>query len=310
MRLRIEVVERILQKVKTSVLPVCGLLIGHSESPLDTEVTDLLPVEEKGVLEEKLADIERAKEAIRLERGENESVLGFYRSTAESELRLREEDLTLMRAQFAGPADICLLVKPSQDGVSTAGFFFWDNGAIEPGFSFNEFPFEPETLRAEILAQQRLATQEELPAEADVPAQSGGRAHRKRFLWMAAACIFVCVAAVLAYRALALLPVHSDNGTSLALRVVRQGEDWRVSWDRNAPVLKNSDVRGKLTISENESVMREILLRHEDLRDTGSIVYVPLSQRVEFRLEMTGQGATATETVLAIRGLPLSTGKD
>jgi hypothetical protein len=101
-----------------------------------------------------------------------------------------------------------------------------------------------------------------------------------------------------------LMPSQSMSAKkpALALRVERQGEDWRISWDRTAPILKGKGVQGKLTIFENGTVMREVALQHEELLLTGSIVYAPLNQHVQFRLEITGPANKSVETVLAIKG--------
>lgn len=293
--LHIEVVERIIQGMKTTAMPGgYGLLIGRTKSPRDIEITDVKPIEEGW------ASIERAKEMISREREDGEAVVGIYRSTTAKEIRLQKQDLALMRAQFAGPADICLIVNHSEDGSSTAGFFFWDNGNLETAFSFNEFPFEPTRLRAEML-ERRLDASETTLTEETTPAQPENSRMFKRLLLIAAASMLLSIAAVFGHRVLIPPPTKPTDEASLALRVDRQGNDWRISWDRNAPILR-TNVSGKLTIKDNGGVLREIPLEDEELRYTGSIVYAPTGQRVQFRLEIAGQAVKAIETVLAIRG--------
>jgi hypothetical protein len=81
-------------------------------------------------------------------------------------------------------------VKPSGQGTGTAGFFFWDDGAIESGFSFHEFPFDPERLQVEIVEQRQIAMQQ-LPADADVEEMQSNAGNRSHWKLIAAVCFEV-----------------------------------------------------------------------------------------------------------------------
>src|SRR6185436_11812566 len=74
----------------------------------------------------------------------------------------------------------------------------------------------------------------------------------------------------------------------LLLRVHTQGEDLRITWNRNAPALQDGKATGRLTIVDGSFPPREIPLALDDLRSTGSIVYSPLSKNVQIGLEITG----------------------
>jgi len=149
-----------------------GVLLGRAESPLKIEIMDFEAIvledqaSEKFTLAEpdweKIDEVKAATPA----HSDGLQVVGYYRSHLRDDLSLDENDLNLFRSRFPQATDVCLLIKPLADGSTTAGFFFWDNGAIESGFSFNEFPFDPERLRLEAMEQSLAALQPKTrPAE-------------------------------------------------------------------------------------------------------------------------------------------------
>src|SRR6185295_1453679 len=84
------------------------------------------------------------------------TVVGYYRSHIGQSLSLSEKDLAIAQEYFSDPASVFLLIKPSTDGSSTAGFFFWDNGRIDGDFTFLEFPFEAQQLTGARVKPTRL----------------------------------------------------------------------------------------------------------------------------------------------------------
>jgi hypothetical protein len=72
--------------------------------------------------------------------GQNESVIGFYRSHTREGMSLGAEDLQYCQRFFNSPDDIMLLIKPSAMKVSKAGFFYYQNGEIQDQTDL-EFPF-------------------------------------------------------------------------------------------------------------------------------------------------------------------------
>jgi TonB family protein len=76
------------------------------------------------------------------------SVVGFYRSHTRMGLYMDEYDYDLMRSFFAHPSSIALLMRPTVDGHSQAGFFIWEDGEIQRSRTYREFPLDVELLRA------------------------------------------------------------------------------------------------------------------------------------------------------------------
>src|SRR5437764_1071527 len=70
------------------------------------------------------------------------SAVGFYRSHTRDELYMDDADLALARRYFPEPHCIFLLVKPFVTRPSVGGFFFWENGEINRGSSYLQFPFQ------------------------------------------------------------------------------------------------------------------------------------------------------------------------
>ncbi len=67
-------------------------------------------------------------------------VLGYYRSHQRDGLSLSASDLSVIESYFTAPASVFLLVKAVRKGMAymgacTAGFFFWEDGQVQPEFS-------------------------------------------------------------------------------------------------------------------------------------------------------------------------------
>jgi len=70
------------------------------------------------------------------------SVLGYYRSHLRDGLSLAPGDLAVIHSYFQAPASVFLIVKTvANTKACTAGFFFWEDGRIEPEFSSLEVAF-------------------------------------------------------------------------------------------------------------------------------------------------------------------------
>ncbi|MBV6466219.1 MAG: hypothetical protein PGMFKBFP_01522 [Anaerolineales bacterium] len=296
-----------------------GILIGRAESPEKIEVVDFLPISRdepspRYVLSpDDCRRVEQAKAALAAKEGL--VAIGYYRSSFRDGLRLEPEDIALLEKHFPNPSNIALLIQPEKTGPGTAGFFFWDNGVLESGFSFNEFPFDPAQLRLE-MEQQRSAALEASAARRRASERKTAPSLKRKNLILplriALSALIVCLLGAVGYfvwnnRSRAE-PAGRAGGeaaistTPLGLRVQTQSEDLRLSWNRSAPALQQNGVSGVLTILDGDLPPREIRLGQEELRTTGSIVYSPLSRTIQFRLEALGAGEKITESVLAIKG--------
>ena len=74
--------------------------------------------------------------------------VGIFRSHTRDGMSLAEEDVALMDEFFPSPAHVALLIKPYGTKVSTAGFFFRENGRFQDAAPL-EFPFRRRELTGE-----------------------------------------------------------------------------------------------------------------------------------------------------------------
>jgi hypothetical protein len=339
--LYLSVVERLAPEVRRAcdVVPahsveIGGLLLGTADfksSPV-VEIKDYVPflgeyrTDHKFILSD--ADqrkLERTLAAIREERADGLTVVGYYRSHIGTGLSLNESDLALAEAHFFDPADVLLLVKPSTDGSSTAGFFFWDNGRIDSEFTFLEFPFDARLLtgariKPSIRERERASTGVESaesqpqvdgrqtfeaePLSPPIRDRRGGP--KPPWLWYPLFTVLLIALGAVGYQALLKwagpatgeATVASDP-LALALRVERKDNDLRVSWNRKATAVIQAK-EAALSIHDGDAQQQELRLNIEQLRN-GSVLYTPANASVQFRLEVTASDNTKTsESVLAL----------
>jgi hypothetical protein len=84
--------------------------------------------------------------------------VGFFRSHTRDGMSLTEEDIALIDECFPSPEQVALLIKPSATRVSTAGFFFREDGAFQQTTPL-EFPFRRRELTGEESPPRRSAEQ-------------------------------------------------------------------------------------------------------------------------------------------------------
>ncbi|MGE5568478.1 MAG: energy transducer TonB [Rhodospirillales bacterium] len=90
--------------------------------------------------------------------------------------------------------------------------------------------------------------------------------------------------------------------TALNLRVERNAGQLVLTWNRNAPVIANSQ-KSTLSITDGDH-QEDVELDPGTLR-SGSIVYSPITNDVSFRLEVNGpDGTPVSESVRALAGRP------
>jgi TonB family protein len=101
------------------------------------------------------------------------------------------------------------------------------------------------------------------------------------------------------------LPDFSSNNSRLGLKLTREGSDWRLSWNPDAPILRHA-VTGRLLISDGV-LEKNLDLDISELRG-GAIIYAAITNDVVFRLEVNTEGSPtpARESVRVAAGLPSS----
>jgi hypothetical protein len=327
--LHLEAAERLLATIPTvgdeaPLREVGGVLLGRAESPLRIEITDFQPIFTNATADGKYTlgpELEQARRTAE-SRSDGVTVIGFYRSHLREDLRLDEADLAAFQVEFPSSTDVCLLIKPLSDGSMTAGFFFWDNGTIESGFSFNEFPFDVQRLRLDAIEQNWIrerATKAEFQGWEPRTLKRGDI--RLTTPWLAFIGVLVLALGVGAM----VLGIGAGNGgwnrkseahtqikaneavdqrSTLGLRVDSLNQDLRVTWNYLAPIVRDRTARGVLTIVDGDLPERKIQLSTEELQMPGSITYAPVNRSVRFRLEVKGADQHASEFVLSIKAAP------
>lgn len=343
--LHLSVVERLAPEVRRAcdVVPehsveIGGLLLGTADfksSPV-VEIKDFVPflgeyrTDHKFILSD--ADqrkLEKTLATIAEERTDGLTVVGYYRSHIGAGLSLNQSDLALAEAHFYDPADVFLLVKPTGDGSSTAGFFFWDNGRIDSEFTFLEFPFDARLLtgarvKPTILGREPEGMEFEHPEnppqfipqavaerEPEIQAVPERRraASRAPWLWYPLFTILMIALGAVGYQALlkwvgpasgeGTVATVASDAPVLALRVERKDNDLRVSWNRKAAAVVQAR-EAALSIRDGDAQQQELRLTPEQLR-YGSVLYTPANSSVQFRMEVTAPDNSRTsESVLAL----------
>ena len=89
-----------------------------------------------------------------------------------------------------------------------------------------------------------------------------------------------------------------SSARTLSLQVDKSGSDFRVRWPRDAVTMASAEA-GVLRILDGDR-QQEFHLDGDELR-TGSVLYVPASNHVQFRLEISGAGKRwVSESILAL----------
>ncbi len=296
-----------------------GILIGEFRSPSTVGVNDYALVEpEPGCEHSYVAD---ALELERLCAGRDSSIpaghiVGYFRTQREQALELRDEDIETTSKHFKDSRQVILLISHSGE-ESTAGFLFWDGGAITP-FSFLEFPFSAELLGSEAASEVVAALPEEPPAihvnsalTVKVSKINKKQLPRNMPFWL---LLVLTLALALGFFKLQRPRPSPASDTArpsamaaaapraiparLELQVEADGKGLNVRWNPQSNAIAQA-VEGKLTILDKGN-SRAIGLNAQQLT-SGHVFYQPGSKRVEFQLVVIGhEGQVAEESVLAL----------
>lgn len=255
------------------------------------------------------------------------SVLGYYRSHNRDGLSLASSDLELIDSYFQEPASVFLLVKAVLGAKAcTAGFFFWEDGRIQSEFSALEvalggvpslpsaepqpdLPDLPDDL-AEIFRRAALPTAP-LPAEVNeppavtAPTRRPGNARRfwrdfflrTLIVSLAAVTVVLSVLTYLGTTRPSRESVAASTPTSrmLGLEVKRIPPDLLVTWNQEAPEI--AAARHASLFIRDGSRQRILDLDSVQL-STGSVLYMPAGDDIQFRLEVYGaKGQSMAQSV-------------
>ncbi len=135
---------------------VGGVLLGHRVTRSTLEIDDYVWVSQEQLGSQYSLDTS-ALERLRKEypaRDQNtrrSQVVGYFRTEAEDDLRLRDEEIALVRDHFREPTDVVLLIQTA-DVPHTSGFLFWMKEDDFAPFSLLDFPLDAGLLQAKAIA--------------------------------------------------------------------------------------------------------------------------------------------------------------
>jgi hypothetical protein len=317
--LSLEVVDRLLQdsmrgfgSVPKRGAEVGGVLLGSVESRNGPRVRvddyELVPIEYKRGPSYLLSDtdIEGFTEVMGRLRSRTELMpVGFFRSQTRDAAGLTAEDLEVLAHFLPQPENVVLLIKPYATRVSTAGFYFQENGRYQDGPPLVEFPLrrrelapddpgsapEREEPRGARTIPPRRSEPESLPSDARDAATSPlalpaeVQPPRPRWIWFPLSFIFLLLGVLLGFQAASTMRPTAPGGDpfSLSLHADRSGDNLHIQWDRQAPAVRTAQ-KGVLTI-EDGAYSKTVDLDQSQLQ-TGSVVYHYNSDHVRFRLEV------------------------
>ena len=288
-------IDRLENKVLALAPPdreVGGLLLGNVlSSNGDIEVSDYfeLPSDSQSttnfaLLPDSLANLVQKSAGDR-------RVIGFYRTHLEQRMNLRAHDLECIQSTFNQPADVFLLIRPHDRGAS-AGFFFWQDGAVVGGLTF---PFSTAALNSPPWttlmggsSQRKLRT---LVAQ--------GRNRALRLSTGLRTALFVLAATVIALAG--VLQIHRVTPGArhtLGLRVERALLGVVVAWNPATPEVANAK-NANLLIWDDSSSPAVVRLTTAQLQ-SGRVFFPSVGDRIEARLDLVGAtGKATTESVVS-----------
>lgn len=323
---------------------VCGVLIGwmsdDAERRLTIEdaqavVSECAPNTSNVVLESAAPEFERLVHQHSSSSGSGMPVVGYYRSHMRTDLNVDGSDVALLRGCFPDPVSLCMLIKPAANKTLVGALFYYADGAVHRHPATINLPNPalrvvddsllvrntPEFAHDASLQTSVLGLTEQSrpapPAPYEPPITPAPITKSSRSVWPAVALAIVGAAAG-TYALIEFLRPNvapselrgapGASGTAsdevpsqLGLRVTRDGADLRVSWKRNSPNVAGARA-AVLSILDGEQ-RQDVLLDTAQLQ-SGSVLYTPVSDHVQFRLELlsASSGQNTQETVLAISG--------
>jgi hypothetical protein len=78
----------------------------------------------------------------RLARRGPRQVVGFFRSHTRPGMYLDQDDFAVFGHYFPDSWQVCLLVRPADEGPAMGGFFFWEDGDVNRTTTYRKFPFD------------------------------------------------------------------------------------------------------------------------------------------------------------------------
>ena len=244
-------------------------------------------------------------------------IVGYYRTDADQRVHLRPEDLETIQQWFKDPASVFLVITAGDHARSTAGFFFWESGAVAANPSLT-FPFE-----AAKLVSEGWPTQAEPVDKERFTAITGfflriAEIIRQTSIPVKIGAVSALFALVIGFR---VFTWNRSDGRSkvaaapsLGLQVKRDGTKFLVAWNPSAPVIANAkDANLVIWDSSREawdgsSDPLYMPLTSAQLR-SGTVTYTSFAftEKVKFRLDtIAPSGETASESMVSVSPLSIA----
>jgi hypothetical protein len=273
---------------------VGGLLVGHSHYGgfrREIWIEDFLPIR-----------LEHLRSGTALLPGvggnsilrNDQEVLGYYRThNRTGGLFLDDSDIALLHTHFNEPNGVVLAIRPSATAAGVAGFFFWEGSHIRTESSYLEFPFRRQELQGESVVPAHLTP---VPGSAAVGRRTATAA-LSSWLWLPFLTATLVLVPLLFYKSQQQRVQTPTAPPALALTAERTGSGLKVTWNRSNPVVRDAQ-GGTLWITDGGTTKRLDLDAGQV--SSGSIVYWPTSQDLNFKLQVFAPGRSAMETVRAV----------
>jgi hypothetical protein len=301
-RIRLRVVSGIQYRLDPSVRPsssVCGILIGFKARSGITEITGFQPVAamDSAVLEEGVSKT-------------HSGIVGFYRSTGQGELHISEEDVRL--AKTLSNNAVILLIEADQSGVGEAALVVGNCENVISDSVEVRFPFDAQQLAA-LEVRRSEATMEDgsgVPSGFGIFERQAGRPPRivtfAGIAMVAGVGLYLLNSAYHRVTTESVSPVRQERPSvgqlaaksSLAFSVESRGPALLLTWNRESAQITNASLG--MMIIWSQGTIRNLTLTAEQLR-SGSILYKPVSDQVEFQLAvMSGDHVTQESAIVLL----------
>lgn len=239
--LSLDAVDRLQREIcahATSHREVGGLLIGGKD-PGVTRIVEFIPLPvEPASGDPRFVLSKQWLEEVIARCPSDSKVVGYYRTSTEQLIRLREDDLALMRERFSDIADVCLVLAPPQASRINAAFFVWQHRSLAVN------PCQTFPLSVEELVSSRW------PIETEEPWNRRVYQFLTRFgaslLRAGEASVATKVGVIAAVMAIAVILLAgrlvspSGSPPGLGLQVHANGTKFSLTWNRAALPIKDA----------------------------------------------------------------------
>jgi len=316
--LSLNVIEQLQAEVSQSTVrrgETGGLLIRSKKSKPDViRIVDFIPLPGEQKVSDPHFKLSSASLAEAIARCPSDSkIAGYYRTDVDQRVHLRAEDLDTIQQWFKDPASVFLVIAPASLGRPTAGFFFWEHGAVTANPSLT-FPFDAPKLVSEGWPTQADAPEKDRFAAVNALLRKAIDAFQRLSIPAKIGIISAILALIIGIRVFTwnrsslLRPPASS---SLGLQVKREGTKFVIAWNRASTTIQNAkdanlviwDSSRQAWDGSNEALYMP--LTQAQLR-SGSVAYTSFSfsEKVKFRLDMVTQnGDSASESMVSVSPL-------